>query len=91
MQFYRDASNRLTAWIDVDVASYNHLVARVVDRFGLSAASDRLVGFDEAFRDFRLGELLVGLEWDIWSGFQVVAKSPQSEPLVERIAQFLTT
>ena len=32
---------------------------------------------------------MVGLEWDNWSGFIVVAKTPESEPLVHAIAEWL--
>jgi hypothetical protein len=33
---------------------------------------------------------VVGLGWDNWSGFIVVAKNPESEPLVREVAAFLS-
>lgn len=41
------------------------------------------------FRDYSDGERTVGLEWDIWSGFIVVAKDSESETLVRQIAEYL--
>jgi hypothetical protein len=46
-------------------------------------------GWDIVFQDFRRGEQVVGLEWDNWTGFTVVAKTPASEPLVQDIAAWL--
>jgi hypothetical protein len=42
------------------------------------------------FQDYRRGSQVVGLEWDNWSGFIVVAKTPESEPLVRAIAEWLS-
>jgi hypothetical protein len=46
-------------------------------------------GGDVVFQDFGNGEARVALEWDNWMGFQVVARSVESEPLVAAIAAFL--
>lgn len=50
--------------------------------------SDRLG--EVVFQEYRRGELTVGLEWDIWSGFMVTAPSAESEPLVQEVADWLT-
>ena len=47
------------------------------------------MGLDEMLRDYTKGSLCIGLDWDFWSGFIVVAKTPESEPLVESNAVFL--
>jgi len=46
-------------------------------------------GYDIVFQDYRRGEQILGLEWDNWTGFTVVAKSSASEPLVREIAAWL--
>jgi hypothetical protein len=88
-KLHRDASNRLFASFDAEASSYGRLVARVSDEFGLQALGSRIEGLEEIFQDYAQGGLKVGLEWDVWMGFQVVAKSPESEALVTAIARFL--
>jgi hypothetical protein len=41
------------------------------------------------FQDYRRDSQVIGLEWDNWSGFIVVAKTPESEPLVHSVAEWL--
>lgn len=89
MKLYRNSSQQLTFSMDVEASSYQHLVDRVVERFELVPAGDRVQGLDVIFQEFASGELTVGLEWDSWVGFTVVAKSTNSEGLVEEIARFL--
>ncbi len=48
-----------------------------------------VVGPDQMFWDFGRGGQVVGLDWDVWMEFMAVAKSPESEPLVEEIAMWL--
>ena len=90
-KFHRDASNRLCYEIhDTDSLQYPELAATVASEFNLIAVGDLITGVDEMFRDYTDGSLCIGLDWDIWSGFSVVAKTPESEPLVESIGAFLT-
>ncbi|EGF28968.1 hypothetical protein RBWH47_02625 [Rhodopirellula baltica WH47] len=89
--FLRDASNRLCfEMFDVDSMDYPAFAARVVARFDLIPAGDLIAGLDEVFRDYTDGNCTVGLEWDNWSGFIVTAKSPNAEPLVTSIGEFLS-
>lgn len=62
---------------------------RIVNKFGLSPAGELIVGLDEMFRDYTDGPNVIGLEWDNWSGFIVVAKNADAEALVRSIAKFL--
>jgi len=88
--FHRDASNRLTFDIyKVESERYPRLCKELATTFDLKPASELVVGLDEMFRDYSDGERTVGLEWDIWSGFIVVAKDSESEPLVRQIAEYL--
>lgn len=89
MKLHRDASGRLSASLEVEASAFRGLVARVAERFELVPAGPATVGLDVAFREYAAGPHRVSLEWDIWMGFQVVALSPDSEALVERIAGFL--
>jgi hypothetical protein len=53
--------------------------------------TNQTVGLDETIATYaKQGSFdQVGIEWDIWSGFTVVAHKPNSEVLVESIATFL--
>ena len=75
---------------DVDSLDYPKLAARVVEHFGLTPSSELIFGLDEVFRDYTDGERTVGLEWGNWSGFIVIAKTPEAEPLVNEIGAYLS-
>ena len=90
-KFYRDSSSRLCFEIhDADSLQYPELAATVASQFNLTPVGELIMGLDEMFRDYTDGSLRIGLDWDHWSGFIVVAKTPESEPLVESIGAFLT-
>jgi hypothetical protein len=89
--FHRDASNRLTFDIyEIESERYPQLCSELATRFALKPASKLVVGLDEMFRDYTNGHLTIGLEWDIWSGFIIVAKDVESEQLVRQIANYLS-
>ena len=75
---------------NIDADSYAELCRKVVDQFKLIASSDLIAGFSEIFRDYTDGTATIGLEWDNWSGFIVVAKQADAESLVRKIAAFLS-
>ena len=75
---------------DVDSLDYPKLAARIVEEFGLMPSSELIVGLDEMFRDYTDRERTVGIEWDNWSGFIVVAKTPNAELLVNEIGAYLS-
>ena len=62
---------------------------RIVNKFGLSRAGELIIGPDKMFQDYTVGQNVIGLEWDNWSGFIVVAKKADTEALVRSIAEFL--
>ena len=87
----RDTSNRLNFEFEkIESSSYAFITKAVVEKFGLEIASKLVQGFDEVFQDFKQGDKVVGLEWDIWSGYMVVAKRTVSEPLVREIAEYIS-
>lgn len=89
-RFHRDASNRLAYEIfDLNSDAYAKVCNDIVRQFDLSPASELVTGLDEISRDYSDGRGVVGLEWDNWSGFIVVAKNFEAEALVRSIAQFL--
>ena len=90
-KFHRDANNRLCFEIhDADSLQYPELAATVASEFNLTPVGDLIMGLDQMFRDYTDGDLCIGLDWDNWSGFIVVAKTPESEPLIESIGTSLT-
>ena len=89
MKLHRDASNRLTAVVDVEASAFGGLVARIVEQFELAPVGRATVTWDAAFREYASGSCRVSIEWDSWMGLQVVALSPNSEALVERIAELV--
>jgi hypothetical protein len=55
----------------------------VAAAFGLSPMPGLVTnGYDFVFQDYSRGDLVVGLEWDNWMEFTVVAQTTESEPLV---------
>jgi hypothetical protein len=91
-RFWRDASGRLTFDLPgVEATDYPAVSRGLVKAFALGPHGSLVVGLDEMFMDFRRGEQVVGLEWDVWTGFTVVAKSEASESLVRDIAAWLGT
>jgi hypothetical protein len=91
-QFLRDASDRLTFEIcNVGADSYLELRDEIAKAFSLLPHTSATSTYDVAFRDYELNGSIVGIEWDNWSGFLVVAKNPAAEPLVRKIAEYLGT
>ena len=91
-EFSRDASDRLTFEVySLNADRYAQTCKRIARKFRLQPATELVVGLDEMFRDYTDGTRIVGLEWDNWSGFVVVAKEPDSESLVRSIGDFLSS
>ena len=91
IQFWRDASQRLSVDLShISAADYPAICKAVVSEFSLTQESELVVGPDQMFWDYRRVEKVIGLDWDIWMGFMVVAKTTASEPLVEEIAKWLS-
>src|SRR5262245_44092850 len=91
-RFWRDASGRLTydtSW--VSAAAFPAVCHAVADAFALAPDGPLLIGPDQMFWDFRRADQVVGLDWDIWMGFMVVAKTDGCEPLVQDIASWLVS
>ncbi len=86
----RDASKRLTYEIyPFDSEDYAKICQQLIKEFALEPIDKIVVGLDEIFQEYRCGNTIVGLEWDIWSGFAVVAKTQESEELVKKIGSYL--
>ncbi|QDT26659.1 hypothetical protein Enr10x_19690 [Gimesia panareensis] len=90
MQEYRNASQQLTIdFYDIDSRRYTAITKSVVRQFQLEPAGELIIGLDEMFQEFQKEDLRVGLEWDIWSGYIVLAKTESAEDLVREIGAFL--
>lgn len=89
--FHRDASGRLSFEIfKIPGEAYFTICREVATALQLEPIGPLVTDFGSIlFQDYRRGSEVVGLEWDNWSGFIVVAKTPESEPLVEAIAEWL--
>jgi hypothetical protein len=90
-QFWRNASNELTfEMFRIPADSYPALCVAVAAAFQLSPENPLVTnGWDVMFRDYRRGEQVIGLEWDNWTGFTVIAKTTNSESLVQEIGAWL--
>ena len=92
MNDHRDASNRLTFDFDkIESDKYSVITGNVVSEFGLKPIGSKISGLDEIFQDFTAGAEIIGLEWDIWSGYIVKAKSKSAEPLARKIASYVAS
>ena len=90
-QYLRDASGRLCfEMFLVPACSYDAVTQDIAAKFELvfhNSLVSSILGY--AFQDYRSGEHVVGLEWDNWTGFSVVAKTPESEVLLREIGSWL--
>jgi hypothetical protein len=88
---HRDFSNRLTYDFDKIASNdYFKVTQSIVKEFELIPHSELTQGLDERFQDFILNHSIIGLEWDIWSGYIVNAKNSEAEILVEQIANYIS-
>ena len=87
----RDASGRLAVDVfDIPMEMYPSLCREIAFEFGLIHDGKLITNSaDVAFMDFRSDQGTVEMAWDNWSGFIVTAKSPESEPLIRRISDWL--
>jgi hypothetical protein len=89
-RFWRDANERLTFIVpDVSAVGYPSMCRAIVDVFALTQDGELVIGPDQMFWNWRRGEHVIGLDWDIWMGFMLVAKSTASESLVHEVAIWL--
>lgn len=89
-RFWRNSSGCLTVdQAGIDSAHYHAVCRALADAFSLAPDGELVVGLDEMFRDFRRGDQVVGIEWDVWMEFTVVAKTPSAESLVREIGSWL--
>ncbi|QDT79455.1 hypothetical protein Mal35_29130 [Gimesia maris] len=90
MHKYRDASQRLTIeFFDIEADLYPRITQFVVNQFQLQPVGEPVTGVEERFQDFQHLRKVIGLEWDFWSGYCVVAKTKSAEKLVRKIAALI--
>lgn len=76
----------------IESAEYRRCSRLLAKRFRLHPTGNLIVGLDEVFQDYTDGKgRTVGLEWDIWSGYIIVAKNRRAEPLVTAMGQWMET
>ncbi len=91
MNEQRDFSNRLTFDFDnIDAVMYKIITQSIVKEFKLKPKNKLLIGLDEIFQDFKVEKAVIGLEWDVWSGYTVVAKNKEAEDLARNMANFVS-
>lgn len=92
MGFSHNHSGRLNFDLPgVPAMDYPEVCRDIADALGLTPDGDMIVGLDQMFWDFRRGEQVVSLNWDVWMEFVAVARSEASEPLVREIAAWLSS
>jgi hypothetical protein len=90
VEVHRDASDRFCCEAPkVSRGDYAELCNAISERFQLVSTGPEVSGLETVFREYRGRDGMIGLEWDIWSGFIVVAKDVATEPLVREISAFL--
>jgi hypothetical protein len=90
--FWRDSSGRLTFDLaGVAGTDYPAVCRGIADALGLAPVGDIIIGPDQMFWEFRRGDQVVSLDWDIWMEFMAVAKSEASEPLLQDVAAWLSS
>lgn len=86
----RDNSNRLTVEVsNVHRFQYGYLAKKVAKKIGLEKSDDLTKGVEEVFCTYSLDGSSVSIEWDVWSGFSIVAIDPESEGLLNVIHAYL--
>jgi len=86
----RNASDQLTFEFSViESVKYDEITKSVIVHFGIEGVGRKITGLDEIFQDFKRSNEVVSLEWDIWSGYIVCAKTEQAESLAKEIASFV--
>jgi hypothetical protein len=87
---YRDASDRLTiGFSNIEASEYKNITQKIVHKFNLKPLDAEVIGFDEAFQDFKFDDKKISLEWDTWSGYMICAKNKNAEILVTEISDFV--
>ena len=90
MKEHRNASDQLTFDFNkINSWQYKKITKSVVKHFNLLPANKLTVGLDEKIQEFKMGNNIIGLEWDNWSGYIVDAKNQEAEPLVREIAKYI--
>jgi hypothetical protein len=91
-RFWRNASGCLTLdQAGIDSTHYPALCRALADAVGLEQCGDFVIGPDQIFCDFARDDQIVGIEWDVWMDFMVVAKTRPAESLVREIGSWLDT
>lgn len=88
--FWRDASERLTFNVDdLPASDFPSLCSRIVEMFDLVVDAMPIIGLDLLSIEAHHGDAIVGLDWDNWMGFMVVAKNREAEDVVRKIGEWM--
>jgi hypothetical protein len=89
-KFHRHTSGKLSYEIfNLDAQYYREVSDLIKNEFGLMKWGIAVVGLDVMFATYRKWNKKVGIEWDNWVGFTVIAQNKSAEPLVVKIANYL--
>ena len=88
---HRNATNQLTIDFNkIEAKMYSEITNEVIRKYELETNNELVTGLNEIFQEFKSGDAIIGLEWDNWSGYIVNAKNIDAEPLVKKIAAFIS-
>jgi len=86
----RDASKRLTVAIyGVKENNYSFLSLQIAKKFNLSPSEELIHSFSGIFQKYSDNKHLLSLDWDVWSGYMIVAEDKKSENLINEIYDWL--
>jgi hypothetical protein len=90
--FCKAANGRQCYEIDQATPEFIYEAANIlIQKFGFSEPKRPVVGLDEVITECAKDERKLFLGWDNWSGFYVLANSPEDDDFVKEFGSFLDT
>ncbi len=91
-KFYEAANSHKTYEIfNASSDILNEIGQILVSRFGCTELDLPVIGLDVVISKCQQGNIELGLGWDNWSGFYILANSIEGDKLVEEIGAYLDT
>jgi hypothetical protein len=88
--FWRAANGRQSYEIYRATSEFIYEAAKLLQqKYGFSAPKRPIVGLDEVMTECSKDGLKLLLGWDNWSGFYVLADSPEGDDLVNEFGKYL--
>jgi hypothetical protein len=88
--FCKAANGRQCYEIDKATPEFIYVAANfLVQKFGFSEPKKPIVGLDEVLTECSKEQLKLLLGWDNWSGFYVLADTPDTDAVVNEFGRYL--